>query len=214
MTTARQFYESYWQDKDAAPPADDPLRPQQWAALELELARLPRDARILDAGCGAGFFAERLAQTRAKVLGVDVARNALSRGRASYAAGSLEGGLPLADASVDLAFSIEVIEHLLDPRRFVQELARVVVDDGRLLLSTPYHGLAKNLVIATVGFDRHFDVTGPHVRFFSRRSLTTMLDKAGFSVDRVSYMGRVRPLAKSVCVHARRRPRSHGGNGA
>ena len=40
---------------------------------------------------------------------------------------------------------------------------------GAFFLSTPYHGLVKNLALAAFRFDRHFAVDGDHIRFFTDR---------------------------------------------
>jgi SAM-dependent methyltransferase len=50
-----------------------------------------------------------------------------------------DGTLPLPDASVDAVFSSQVLEHVTDPARYLEECARVLRPGGRLLLST--HGI-------------------------------------------------------------------------
>ncbi len=50
---------------------------------------------------------------------------------------NLHGGLPLDDQSVDLAYSVEVLEHLEDQFLFFREVHRVLRPGGRFVLTTP-----------------------------------------------------------------------------
>ena len=100
--------------------------------------------RVLDAACGEGYGSALLARDAAEVTGVDVSAAAIAHARRSYAErGNLrfvEGSctrLPLADASVDVAVSFETIEHIEGQEAFVDELARVLVPGGLLVLSCP-----------------------------------------------------------------------------
>jgi 2-polyprenyl-3-methyl-5-hydroxy-6-metoxy-1,4-benzoquinol methylase len=102
-------------------------------------------------------------------------------------------------------YSAEVIEHLLDPETTVRECNRILKPSGILFLTTPYHGLIKNLVLAAASFDRHFDPTGAHVRFFTENSLRALLVRNGFGVDRFFYLGRFWPFWMDMAVYARKR---------
>jgi 2-polyprenyl-3-methyl-5-hydroxy-6-metoxy-1,4-benzoquinol methylase len=99
--------------------------------------------RVLDAGCGAGYGAELLNQAgAASVVGVDISEAALSLARSTVTDGvTLELGdvtaLSHADDSFDLVVCFEVIEHVEDPERVLDELSRVLRPDGLLLLSSP-----------------------------------------------------------------------------
>ena len=64
-----------------------------------------------------------------------------------------------------------MIEHVYDTEQFVTEIARVLAPGGFFFITTPFHGYVKNFILALIGFDKHFDVTGPHIRFFSDRAL-------------------------------------------
>ncbi len=102
--------------------------------------------RTLDVACGEGYGSALLASAAATVVGVDVAPEVVAhaahryRDRANlrFEAGSASR-LPLADASVDAVVSFETIEHLPreDQPRMIAEIARVLVDDGLLILSAP-----------------------------------------------------------------------------
>jgi SAM-dependent methyltransferase len=99
--------------------------------------------RVLDAGCGVGYGSELLNQAgAASVVGVDVSEAALALARSAVTDGvTLEAGditaLNHPDDSFDLIVCFEVIEHVEDPERVLDELRRVLRPDGLLLLSSP-----------------------------------------------------------------------------
>lgn len=53
----------------------------------------------------------------------------------------------------------------------------------------------------TLDFERHFDVTGPHIRFFTDRSLAQALDQSGFQVDNVKHQGRFFPVWMDTTIY-------------
>jgi len=105
--------------------------------------RLARGKRVLDAGCGAGYGSQELAQAAEQVIGVDVAAEAISFARAHYQQPNLRFeqasciALPYADSSFDLVVAFEVIEHLEQWRDFLREARRVLAPAGQLIVSTP-----------------------------------------------------------------------------
>jgi 2-polyprenyl-3-methyl-5-hydroxy-6-metoxy-1,4-benzoquinol methylase len=86
---------------------------------------------ILDAGCAEGFVSHRLLKDHphAKVIGVDVDQNALSRGRKLHPEITFKPGdvtsLPFKDRSFDLVICNEVLEHLPHADKALYELQRV-----------------------------------------------------------------------------------------
>jgi len=204
-TLSQAFYEEYWSGE--APPDTDPYTaPRVRRFLEL----VPAHARVLDAGCGAGGALQLLALGNLALTGIDVSARAIERARqlcpqADLRVASFDAELPFPDATFDAVYSGDVIEHVYDVRRMAKELHRVLRPDGLLFLSTPYHGFLKNLVLVTTAFDRHFDPEGPHIRFFSDGALRRLLERQGFSVERVEHLGRTWPLwANSVAIAHRR----------
>ena len=102
--------------------------------------------RVLDVACGEGYGSAILAGGAASVVGVDIDAAAVAHANAAYAGhrnlAFREGSataLPIEAASVDVVVSFETIEHLAsdDQPRMLAEFARVLVDDGILVLSAP-----------------------------------------------------------------------------
>lgn len=123
----------------AAEPGVDAVHLKRYAfALPFCLER-----RVLDAACGVGYGTARLAARAASVVGVDVSAEAIAYARGHYGAPNLSfetmdvGALAFDDATFDVVCSFETIEHVDDADRVLAEFARVLVDDGVLVVSTP-----------------------------------------------------------------------------
>ncbi len=104
---------------------------------------------ILDVGCGSGWFDFRLRDKfgySGTIAGVDVSPHNISlfiteiskRAEGKITAFAANGeSLPFADNTFDKVVMTEVLEHVANPRRVIEEAHRVLRDTGELLLSTP-----------------------------------------------------------------------------
>lgn len=147
---------------------------------------------VLDLGCGDG-RTSMLIEAEALVL-ADVSEQALRRAAervpsARTVALDPDRAMPLPDNAFDLVVCTETIEHVRDVALMLSEIRRVVRPGGRLALSTPWHGRPLGLDVLLRGFERHFDPRSPHIRFFTKRSLTDLLDALGFDVLSVERRG-------------------------
>ena len=73
-------------------------------------------------------------------------------------------------------------------------------------MSTPYHGYLKNLALAITGkMDAHFGPLwdGGHIKFWSRKTLSRLLEEKGFEVTDFAGCGRVPYLWMSMLVKGR-----------
>jgi ubiquinone/menaquinone biosynthesis C-methylase UbiE len=137
-------------------------------------APLVAGRRVLDAACGEGYGSNLLAAHARDVVGVDISATAVGHARARYASARSNlrfeeadaSALPFADASFDAVVSFETLEHLAAHEQLVAGFARVLADDGLLLLSSP----DKRTYSELAGFRNEF-----HVRELYREELENLL---------------------------------------
>ena len=118
-----------------------------------------RGKTVLDLGCGGGFMSEALARKGARVIGVDPSEAAIRAAQdhaekqaldIDYKAGSGES-LPLADHCVDCVVCVDVLEHVADLDRVLDEVQRVLKPGGVFLFDTINRTPLAALVIVHLG---------------------------------------------------------------
>ncbi len=103
---------------------------------------LAQGRRVLDAGCGWGYGSNLLAANAESVIGIDVEETVIEAAGVNAAENvTLQIGdvsaLEFADDSFDLVVCFEVIEHIEERDRAIEEFARVLAPGGLLLISSP-----------------------------------------------------------------------------
>lgn len=167
---------------------------------------------MFDLGCGNGSVANELAKLGWDVTGVDPSTEGIARAKEQYPHLNLHEGSAYEDLAAlygqfPVVTSLEVVEHVYDPRRYAATLFALVQPGGTAIVSTPYHGYWKNLALAITGrMDAHFTALWDHghIKFWSIRTLSELLREAGFVDIRFERVGRVPALAKSMIAIARK----------
>ena len=174
-----------------------------------------KNQTILDLGCGNGALVNVLVEkgfnaygTDASEKGITIAKKNLSDRFALQDLATDDLPESLLHLKFDTIISTEVIEHLYDPRKFIAFCKKVLLKNGggELILSTPYHGYIKNLLLALAGkWDKHADPLwdGGHIKLWSRKTLTQLLEEQGFIVTHFIGCGRIPYLWKSMVIKAR-----------
>ncbi|WP_431707703.1 class I SAM-dependent methyltransferase [Geminocystis sp. CENA526] len=169
--------------------------------------------KILDLGCGNGSLTSKIAEQGFSVTGIEESESGVKIAsenftNCSFFVGSIydlkyqEQGL---ENAFDIVISSDVIEHLFFPRKLIEASKKCLKPNGQLLITTPYHGYWKNLALAISGkFDKHFTVLwdGGHIKFFSVKTLTQLLEESGFTDIKFDFVGRLPYLWKGMLSFA------------
>jgi len=147
-----------------------------------EVAKLPADARVLDAAIGMGQLATRMRDGGRRVFGVDYAFDAAVYVRKTSGIPVVVGDLtklPFRDGAFDGVTSGETLEHLDDDAAAVREIGRVLRDGGSCIATVP---ALESLRSAS---DDYYE----HRRRYSRAQLVEMFRGAGLDPRRASFWG-------------------------
>ena len=183
-------------------------------AVRNELGHLPSGSVVADLGCGNGSILADLRGYHFELHGLDASKSGLAEAVKAYpdvqfCHADLMGDLSshfLAERC-DAVISTEVVEHIFLPRLFAANCYKMLKPGGRLVISTPYHGYLKNLALAITGkLESHFTALWDygHIKFWSKRTLSHLLEEAGFTVERFYGVGRMPYLWKSMILVARK----------
>jgi SAM-dependent methyltransferase len=177
---------------------------RQIIRAELDQLPLPRDAQILDAGCGSGRTLEELADygtVAGLELNPDAADVARDRGCGEVHVGRLEE-LPWSSDTFELITCLDVIEHVPDDRAALRELRRVSRPDGWLLATVPaYQALWS-----------YHDEANHHFRRYGRATLRAAVADAGWRLERMTSFNMLLFPPAAVVRLAQRRLRRNGGD--
>lgn len=166
------------------------------------------DSRVLDVGCGSGWFAYYCWGRGVKYTGVDISETSLEM-TLKVSPNVLKAdaqALPFQDRSFDYVFCIDSFEHVPDQAQAAREFNRVLVDKGRVFLSVPNYsnmaGLVKKLEEAFGGYEKDswapFDRWAPQAleRFMTPGRVRRLFSEAGFSA--FSVIGGQRDLLDGI----------------
>lgn len=174
------------------------------------LSAIRAGARVLDLGCGNGALTAAWARPDWRVFGIDSSESGIRHAAAAYPALSFSCaaiGPELVNtygvASFDAIVCAEVIEHVYLPRVLVRCAFELLRPGGLLVVTTPYNGYLKNVALAVSGnMDRHWTALwdGGHIKFWSWRTIRSVLEEGGFVSTEFSGAGRVPFLWKSMVI--------------
>ena len=148
------------------------------------------EGRVLEVGCGAGYFLRRYVEKKPHLdfYAVDISKKAIKLAKEKLPKVKFINAdahkLPYPGNYFDGVISKQVLEHLERPERALEESYRVLKRGGRLYLETPVE--VDQIIIPP---PRLTDKYQGHIQHFSKNNILPMLKKAGFKVDNYYYSG-------------------------
>lgn len=163
---------------------------------------------ILDIGCSNGQILNNI-QSDALKIGVDIDISSMIKNSPNILDGNIDlilvcnaRKLPIKDSSIDVVLCCDILEHLIDPERILEEAYRTLRPNGKLIITVPnlvslgnrvsiLFGSGKGIELAQLlKFKSPFvPISGPrfpdqryHIRWFTSKSISNFLGMNGFRV--------------------------------
>jgi 2-polyprenyl-3-methyl-5-hydroxy-6-metoxy-1,4-benzoquinol methylase len=169
---------------------------------------------VLDLGCGNGSFTNIIASHGYQVVGLDHSDTGINLARKQFPLIHFKQhnvqDLLASEHHLryDAVVSNEVIEHLLLPRKLIRNAYDALKPGGLFILTTPFHGYWKNLVLAVTNkFDEHWHPLRDygHIKFFSKSTILGLLSEFDFQLLEFKTVGRLPAFARSMIVTAEKK---------
>lgn len=150
---------------------------------------------VIDVGCGDGGFTNFAARCGAELIFIDrdeaklaqtEARIKASPARAYRAIHSDCDPIPLEDGIGDVVICTEVLEHVADPTRFLQEVVRVARPGAQLLISVPD---ARSEEFASATAPPECFQEPNHIRIYNAQSFEKQVLDAGLEIQSHRFTG-------------------------
>jgi 2-polyprenyl-3-methyl-5-hydroxy-6-metoxy-1,4-benzoquinol methylase len=158
------------------------------------LALIPHSARrVLEVGCGAGRLGESLkARQPAEVIGIEYSAPAAERAKQRLdrvVVGDAEQWEPDSPPdSLDCVVCGDVLEHMVDPERFLNRARSWLATEGVLIASIPnvrHHSVVSALLGGNWTYESAGLLDETHLNFFTRRDMLGLFDRAGYKVEQL-----------------------------
>jgi SAM-dependent methyltransferase len=143
-----------------------------------------RGEKVLDAGCGSGFYSLEIKRREADVVGLDISKGmveAALRNGVDARVADLEN--LTFDGRFDKILCAGVLEFCVDPAAVVLNLKKVLDSGGRIVFLVPRKSIISSVYVL---FHR---LNGLSIRLFSLRAMKDLLSNAGVEVYEARHCG-------------------------
>ncbi len=141
------------------------------------VSSLPKKGKILEVGCGLGYFTYALAKAGYDVLGIDVSDEAIKEAKERYGDYFLNEDFFTLDSSkgkYDAILMIELIEHVDNPQRYLEHAKSLLAEGGRVIVTTPNRSWYGDNVLWSS------DLPPVHLTWFSESGLISLAKGVGY----------------------------------
>lgn len=142
------------------------------------------DRTLLDVGCGKGYLLAALKGLNWDTYGIEISSDAMKYAESEFGlkgfAGTIEQYLEKQDRrTFPLVLCIDILEHVSDPKYFINCIGKVTSDNGYIILDTPNSGAYDIDVFGSEwrGFNPF------HIYVFNENNIKTLLKSEGFEIE-------------------------------
>lgn len=177
--TLSQITRDYETMEDSDYLLEEKGRREQARIVLSQIRKFKKHGRILDIGCGPGFFLDEARKQGWEVSGVDLSSWSKGHCKDHFAIDIHRGVLETAgfsERSFDAVVMNDFIEHVSDPKATLEEVRRILKNDGVIYLSTPdiESALSRALRAKWWGINKY------HLFYFSKKTLERLFQIVGF----------------------------------
>lgn len=186
----RKIYEGYRNMEDDVYVSEEEGRRISARIILKKISKYKRAGKILDIGCATGFLLDEAKKQGWQPYGVELSKWAADFAREKYNLSVSEGLLKDAKFPYnffDVIVMMDSIEHLPDPKKTLEEIRRILKPNGILCISTPNIESFLTKILQA----KWWGIKQSHLYYFSKKTLTNMLDAAGFKVMKCASHARV-----------------------
>lgn len=160
----------------------------------LDWANANQPLKILDLGCSDGVLSEHLTRAGHSVTAVDIEAHPNIATRCErFVKANLDLGIPdEINDQFDLVLAADVLEHVRNPERLLEDAKKRLAPGGRILVSVPNFGHwypRFRTLLGVFDYDRRGILDVTHVRFFTKRSFLSLASRSGLKPVRFDSTG-------------------------
>lgn len=143
---------------------------------------------ILDVGCASGWFLSKIKKKypASQCSGVDVYKKSIDHGKKLYKNLNFmlsdAHHLPFPDKSYDVVICAEVLEHVVNPEKVLEEIRRVLMSDGIAVIEMDTGNFLFQLIWHWWTHIRHGVWKDSHIHIFNTVKLEKLIQKSGFII--------------------------------
>lgn len=156
------------------------------------------DSKILEIGCGKGFFL-KMVKKKCKIYGIDINKNAINYAKKRFNLDNiynekLDSFLSRNQTDFDIVCAFHLLEHLKDPNDFVSKISQILKLNGFLCLSVPN---PNRISLNLIGRE-YWDYPPHHLTRWNKKSIKYLLENSGFKILKIIE----EPLSIFTCTEA------------
>jgi SAM-dependent methyltransferase len=186
-------YERYWKYAKIVKSLADPLEylsnteETYWGVKEalLQYVKDKKSSKILEIGCGLGYFTYSLRKANYNVIGLDISQTAVNQANEAfgeyYICSDLFDFVKSNPEQFDIVILTEVIEHIDQPVEFIESIKKLLRTGGLVIITTPNKSLySSDLIWAT-------ELPPVHCWWFSEESMTYIANKLRLQISFINF---------------------------